>query len=193
MTTDVQIPYIILHGNGVLTTFAFSFGFIENLDMYVIVDDVTFQEFTGYTISYDNNDRGGEIVFTEAPPDGSVVIIIRNTTYTQNVEYDNNVSFPAETHEWNLDKITYILQELLSGALKTIDENGNEIWLTFDLSVTAGELNVTINNSGGSNAVIPPWVSAQTAGVFHGEITDSAPADEAATSKADGYVWIETD
>jgi len=87
----------------------------------------------------------------------------------------------AETHEFALDKITYILQELLSGF----------IGITFDLSVTAGEITVTINNSGGTDAVMQPWVSGETAGVFHGEITTNAPVDGEDSTKADGYIYIE--
>lgn len=197
MTVEVQIPYVILTGDGSQTVFDFSFGFIENLDLYVLIEadgvQTTAIENTGYTLAYDNKDEGGTITFVEAPADGSLVYIVRSTTISQQTDYEQYTSFPSETHEWNLDKITYILQELLSGALKTIDEDGNEIFITFDLSVTAGSYTVTINNSGGTDATIPPWVSGETAGVFHGEVTEAAPDDESATTQQDGYIWIEID
>jgi len=77
-----------------------------------------------------------------------------------------------------------ILQELLLD-----DGSGTG---TFNLSAQQAETLVTILNSGGSDAIIPSWVSATLAGVFHGEVTLSAPADSAATTKPDGYIWVET-
>ncbi|RLA59045.1 MAG: hypothetical protein DRQ89_14620, partial [Epsilonproteobacteria bacterium] len=113
----------------------------------------------------------------------SVVTLTRRTSITQQVDY-TATAFPSQTHEGQLDKIIMILQELLL-------DDGSGI-SSFDLSVQQAETLVTILNSGGSDAVIPSWVSASLAGVFHGEVTLSAPADGAATIKPDGYIWIET-
>ena len=133
------------------------------------------------------------MVFFLPPVADARVLILRRTTISQNVNYTENSIFPAETHEWNLDKITFILQELVNGAFGGIDSDGNLVVLTFNLSVTATETKLTINNSGGTDAVLPAWVSGEKAGVFHGELTTSAPIDGNPTSQPDGYVWIETE
>jgi len=190
VTTDVQKPYITYIAAGE-TVFPFNFTLVETADLVVISEFVQAVEYSHYTIE-DLNDDGGNVVFAEAPPDGTQVLLLRTTTRSQNVDYVDGEPFPAETHEWNLDKITFILQEMLSGGFWVVDEFGNPVYLTFDLSTLAEDSTVTVVNSGGSDAVIPAWVSALTAGVFHGEISEdtSLPADEAVTAKPDGYVWI---
>ncbi len=189
MTTDTQIPYADIEANGTQIRFPFEFTIVENIDLLVIVNGVLMIEYSAYTIE-DLTDEGGVIVFSEPPPSGIRVLILRRTTISQNVDYAEFNKFPAETHEWNLDKITFILQELLTGAFGGLDSDGNLVVLTFDLSVTAGVTTVTINNSGGTDATLQPWVSGEKAGVFHGEI-GTAPLDGAATDKPDGYIWIE--
>ena len=189
MTTNTQTPYADLEANGTQTDFPFTFSIVENIDLLVLVDGVLMIEYSSYTIS-GLTDEGGVIAFVEPPPAGVRVLILRRTTISQNVDYELYDGFPAETHEWNLDKITFILQELLSGAFGGVDEDGNLVVLTFNLSVTAEETTVTINNSGGTDATIQPWVSGEKAGVFHGEI-GTMPLNESVTDKPDGYIWLE--
>ena len=198
MTTDVNVPYEDYTADGVIDRFAFTYPIVENVDQIVLVDSqdgeglILQVEFSAYIIE-NLTDDGADIVFQPnfIPIDEARVLILRRTTITQNVDYELFEGFPAETHEFNLDKITYILQELLGGAFGGKDSDGNPVYISFDLSTTAGVTTVTINNSGGTDAEIPPWVSGETAGVFHGELTLAAPEDEAVTTKADGYMWIE--
>lgn len=191
MTVNVQKPYNDLVGSGSITRFAFTFGVVETYDIVILVAGVLQVESSAYVLE-NLTDIGGDIVFTTAPALDASVLILRRTTMTQQVDYVSGSPFQAETHENGLDKIIYILQELIGGAFGGLDSNGDPVYLSFDLSVTAGVATVTINNSGGTDAVLPAWVSGTKAGVFHGEITDSAPADESATTEEDGYVWIET-
>ena len=133
MTTGIQIPYNDLEANGSITRFAFTFGFVEHVDIIVLVapeagsSDFTLQiEYSQYTIE-NETDYGGDILFAVAPPDGYRVLILRRTTMSQEVDYEDGEAFQAETHEWNLDKITYILQELIGGAWGCLDGAGNPI------------------------------------------------------------------
>ena len=181
MTVPIQIPYNSLVGDGSITTFVFTFGLVENYDLVVAVDGTVVTEYSDYTIE-NLTDDGGEVEFIEAP--AGDILILRRTTMTQQVDYVTGEAFPAETHEWNLDKIVYILQELRQGLLDGL--------LSFDLSTTPYAEYVTVNNSGGTDADIPAWVSGTLAGVYHGEygLEASLPADEALTDKPDGYVWL---
>lgn len=187
MTTQVNIPYIYLEADGSITTFAYSFPIVENKDLLVRVDDVLQVEYSDYTLENVTED-GGEVEFTEAPADGAVVLIRRQTTMTQNVDYESGEPFPAETHEWNLDKITYILQELLQGLL----DDGSGGVLSFDLSTEQAEFLLTVLNSGGTDAPLPVWTSNEYAGIYIGETVDvaSLPAADSVTTKPDGYIWL---
>jgi hypothetical protein len=190
MTVNVEIPYADLQADGVETVFAFTFSLVDEFDLYVMVDGVLLVSTGIYSVEI--TDLGGEVTFVEAPAAGARVLIFRKTTQSQQVNYVEGEPFPVESHEKGFDKLTFILQELISGAWTGIDSNGDPCTLTFDLSVTAGTVTLTINNSGGTDAVLPPWVSGQYAGVFHGELTEegNVPADGSATTKPDGYVWM---
>ena len=194
MTVNVQVPINSFTADGIQTVFSFNFGFVESSDVYVmtVIDGVKTlgEEYTDYTFE-NMTDVGGDVRLTTAPADQATVYVFRRTLITQQVDYIDNAAFPAEVHEDELDKITYILQELLAGAFNGFGDDGLPIVLTFDLSISAGNSTVTIVNSGGTDAVLPPWVSGTNAGIFHGEIVDSAPADGAVTTKPDGYVYLE--
>lgn len=191
MTVNVQIPYNLLLGDGSQTTFVFTFDFLEEQDIYVILDGELLPQ-TGDYVIQNTNDEGGEIVFDEAPADASTVFIFRDTTRSQQIDYVSGDPFPAETHELGFDKMMFILQELITSTFRGIDVTGAVLNFSFDLSTNAGEFTVTIENSGGTDAVLPMWVSATTAGVYAGEYIAAAslPADESATTKPDGYVWL---
>jgi hypothetical protein len=184
VTVQVQIPYISFTANGTQLIFTFSYGFVESLDVDVEVDSVEQIEFSDYTLTYTNNYDGGTITFTTAPVAGAIVEIIRMTTKSQNVDYESFTSFPADTHEWNLDKITYILQELIDG----VTEGG----LSFDLSTQQDEFSVTVLNSGGTDALLPLWTTAALAGVYSAtvDIAANIPADGSASSKEEGHIFI---
>ena len=186
-----SIPYNSLEGNGSITSFPFTFGIVETFDLLVLVDGILQIEYSTYTIE-NLTDVGGDIEFTDAPDSGAVVLILRKTTMTQQVDYVTGEPFQAETHEAELDKIVYILQELIGGAFAGIDSDGNPVYMTFDLDVEQGTVTVTVTNTGGTNAVIPAWESGTLAGVFHGELLLEAgvPTDESATTKPDGFIWL---
>jgi hypothetical protein len=191
MTVNVQIPVERYTADGTITDFSFTYDLIETPDLIVLVDDVLQTEYSDYTVDPEFQD-GSTVVFTNAPTSGAIVTILRRTTISQNVDYESYKSFPADTHEWNLDKITYILQELINGVLIGYDGDGNPIYLTFDLEGVAQETTVLIENSGGTDATLPAWESGTLAGVYHGETVAEAsvPADESVTTKPDGYIWL---
>lgn len=193
MTTQVQIPYTNQLGDGSKTLFTYEFGIVEHADLYVTVANVQMTEYSDYTLQ-NVTDDGGEVLFSEAPEQDAIVSIFRRTTISQEVDYQQYSSFPAETHEWNLDKITFILQELINGVWTGLDPDGEPIALSFDLSVTANEATVTINNTGGTDAEIPAWVSGLAAGVYHAEVVPAAevPDDGSLSTKPDGYIYIGT-
>ena len=191
MSVNVAIPYNRFEADGVVTNFTFDWDLIETADLIVLVDNILQTEYSEYTVTPDFED-GGDVVFDVAPDDGTEVIVMRRTTISQNVDYESYTPFPADTHEWNIDKITYILQELIHGTWLGYDDEGNPVYLTFDLNAVAQVTTVLVENSGGTDATIPPWVSGELAGVYHGEtmLEASVPADESATALPDGYVIL---
>lgn len=112
------------NGNGVTTSFAYTFRILDE-DHVAVYEDGTLKTITThYTVSGVGNSGGGNIVFVSAPATGTGnVVIVRNVPLTQETDYVENDPFPAESHEDALDKLTMIVQqqqEVLDRAL-TID------------------------------------------------------------------------
>jgi hypothetical protein len=112
-------------GDGSTTTFAFTFPILDETHLEVQIKDVnnvvtTKVLTTDYTVTGTGNVVGstdyqsGNIVFGagDIPAATDTVIIKRNVPLKQETDYTENSTFPAETHEDALDKLTMITQQL---------------------------------------------------------------------------------
>lgn len=108
-------------GDGVTAAFAFSFPILTETDLLVQIKDtngtVTSKTITThYTVSGTGNRTGftdyasGTVTFTvgNIPAATDTVIIKRNVPSTQETDYTEKGTFPAETHERALDKLTML-------------------------------------------------------------------------------------
>ena len=111
-TTTNKVSYI---GNGVATSFAIPFPFLEqgHLKAYQLLNNVQ-TERTDWTVS------GGNIIFTTAPTDGAQIVIMREVPLTQETDYRENEVLPAETLERNFDKLTMQVQQLKEQADRAV-------------------------------------------------------------------------
>lgn len=90
-------------GNGLQTTFPYTFKVLDAADMQVFVDGVLQPD--GYTVTGVGEDNGGTVVFATAPPDPSIVTLVRVVPLTQPTVYAPGSKFPAAVHEGALDRI----------------------------------------------------------------------------------------
>lgn len=114
--SNTNAPVTRYSGNGATTAFATVFVFNLSSELVVTLTDSsginTVQTITThYTVSGGNNSTG-TVTFLTAPASGYTVTLERVTPLTQAVDYVENDSFPAETHEGALDKLTRIVQEM---------------------------------------------------------------------------------
>ena len=115
-TTTLKNSY---SGNGSTTSFAYTYPINTTSEITVIERSATGTETvktegTG-SANYgivDNGAAGGTITMVTAPANGTTLIILRNTDFTQETDYVANDPFPAETHEDALDKLQMQNQEL---------------------------------------------------------------------------------
>jgi len=100
------------NGNGVTTSFAYTFRILDE-DHVAVYEDGVLQTITSdYTVTGVGNSGGGAIVFVAAPAAGTGnVVIVRAVPLTQETDYVENDAFPAESHEDALDKLTMIVQQ----------------------------------------------------------------------------------
>jgi len=124
MTIQSQTSSINYTGNGGTTVFAYNFKTLDQTWLQVYINGVLKTLTTDYSVSGVGSASGGNITFVTAPSNGSVVYIARsNIPTTQLVDYTANDSFPAETHEEALDKLTMLIQQLTAQANRSIRLN----------------------------------------------------------------------
>lgn len=116
MTISTTASRISHNGNGVTTAFSFPYRFLTNADLTVIKvaangTETTLVLNTDYTVTGADNDAGGTVTVGTAPLSGQRIVIFRSMGITQEVDYITGDSFPAETHERALDRLTMIAQQ----------------------------------------------------------------------------------
>ena len=186
MTVNVEIPFNSYVGNGTTVAFAFTWSSDDDNEVFVSLDGVLLTEFIQYTIEDYDDANGGSVVFATAPTSLETVLVERRTPVTQQVDYTDD-PFESKVHEGQLDKDTRILQEQISGPFAGVDDG------VVDLDAIPQENGVLVTNTAGDDALIPNWnpSTLDLAGVVRAEITTAAPANGAATTKPDGYIWYE--
>lgn len=121
--------------NGVTTTFAFPYYFFTNSDLVVLKTDPTINTDqvmvlgTDYTITTSGSSpftAGGNVVFNVAPLTTLIITIKRVIPIQQLVSYIANDSFPAQTQEQALDRLTIICQQLAENISRCIQVSSGD-------------------------------------------------------------------
>ena len=145
-TTTSKVTYT---GNNVTTVFAYTFKIFADSEIKVYVDSVLKTISTHYNVSGAGTASGGNVTFTggNTPGTGAKVVLLRNIAKTQVTDYVENDSFPAETHESALDKLTMLVQDVNNTVTGDI--------FRFDESVAdAGTVTITKNATDRANKVL---------------------------------------
>ena len=140
MTVSSTTTKVSYTGNNSTTVFAYTFKVFTESEVSVYVDNVKKTLTTHYTLSGIGATNGGNVTFTggNTPASSTKVVLLRNLARTQLTDYVENDTFPAETHEAALDKLTFILQE--------IDNTLNEDIFRFAESVSdAGTVTIMLD------------------------------------------------
>lgn len=102
--------------NGSTVNFAVPFRFLASTitAQRVLANGSVVQLRAGidYTTSGGETDAGGTLTLTGASVNGATLRIRRATPRTQQANYVDNDSFPAESHEQALDRLTLVAQEI---------------------------------------------------------------------------------
>lgn len=96
--------------------FPVTFRFLENAHLQVVQANASDVETTlvldtNYTVTGAGSESGGTLTLLVALPVGQTLTIIRDVPITQLTDYTQSDSFPAESHEDALDKLTMIAQQ----------------------------------------------------------------------------------
>lgn len=110
MTITSTVNKATSTADGVATVYNYNFPVLEDSHMKVYFDSVL--QGSGYTVTGAGNPAGGTVVFSVAPTAGVQVDLIREVPLTQETDYGEYDSFPAESHEKALDRAAMRDQQL---------------------------------------------------------------------------------
>lgn len=104
-------------GNGIVKEFTIPFKFFKNSEIEVYfrseaIVQKKLVENIDYTVSGAGDENGGSVTLNETPQTGDKIVILRIIAMTQEIDYQENEIFPAETQERALDKLTMLIQQL---------------------------------------------------------------------------------
>lgn len=117
MTISTETTRKQYNGNDVTTEFSFPYKFLAERDLTVILTDsdgvdTTLTLTTHYTTTGEGLDAGGTVTMITPPATGERLTIVRELDLVQETDYISGDSFPSESHEKALDRITMIAQQL---------------------------------------------------------------------------------
>lgn len=119
MTVSTEVDHNDYTGNGVTTSFPYTFRIFNKSDLSVTVVDLAenVSELvldTDYTVSGAGGYTGGNVTLTSPLADGYKISIARDLAVTQETDLRNQGKFFAEVHEDAFDKLTMLIQQVRS-------------------------------------------------------------------------------
>ncbi|EHF0448002.1 phage tail protein [Salmonella enterica subsp. enterica serovar Javiana] len=119
MTVSTEVDHNDYIGNGVTTSFPYTFRIFKKSDLVVQVVDLSenITELTldtDYTVTGDGGYTGGNVVLSSPLANGYQISISRELPVTQETDLRNQGKFFAEVHEDAFDKLTMLIQQVRS-------------------------------------------------------------------------------
>lgn len=183
-TTTNKVSYI---GNGVATSFAIPFPFLEkeHLKVRQLLNNVQ-TERSDWTLS------GGSMVFATAPEEGAQIVIMREVPLTQETDYRENEILPAETLERNFDKLTLITQQLAEESNRSVKVS---MFSNADPSILANEIEVLYGMRDKIIALVQNKADVNTVATNIFDVNTVAmniiAIQNASTQAANALIWAE--
>ncbi|MEX8624710.1 phage tail protein [Salmonella enterica] len=119
MTVSTEVDHNDYIGNGVTTSFPYTFRIFKKSDLVVQVADLSenITELvldTDYTVTGAGEYTGGNVILSTPLTSGYQISISRELPVTQEIDFRNQGKFFAEVHEDGFDKLTMLIQQAIS-------------------------------------------------------------------------------
>ncbi|EHK6196117.1 hypothetical protein IPA75_003580 [Escherichia coli] len=119
MAVSTEVDHNDYTGNGVTTSFPYTFRIFHKSDLVVQVVDLSenITELTldtDYTVTGAGGYTGGNVVLSSPLANGYQISISRELPFTQETDLRNQGKFFAEVHEDAFDKLTMLIQQVRS-------------------------------------------------------------------------------
>ncbi|MEQ8370787.1 MAG: hypothetical protein RIE31_05140 [Alphaproteobacteria bacterium] len=133
MTVSIETTRWEYAGDGTTTVFPYTNRIFAEGDLRVYADGTLQSLNASYSITGAGSASGGNVVFMVAPADGVTIVMVRNVPQTQETDYVENDTFPAESHETALDKLTVLVQQLQDELDRAMKVPESEVLLDMTL------------------------------------------------------------
>lgn len=119
MTVSTEVDHNDYTGNGVTTSFPYTFRIFQKTDLMVQVVDLSenitvLTLDTDYSVTGAGTYSGGSVVLSSPLANGWQISISRSLPVTQDTDLRNQGKFFAEVHEDAFDKLTMLIQQCFS-------------------------------------------------------------------------------
>jgi len=116
MTVSTQTSKKSHDGDGVTTSFAIPFMWLDDDDIKIYVVDAdnveTLKSVSDYTLAGVGEETGGTVTCdTFVPASTERLVIVREMAPLQDIDYVTGGAFPADAHEGALDRLTLLVQQ----------------------------------------------------------------------------------
>lgn len=163
MTISSSTNSISYTGNGITTSFAYTFPIQSNTWLGVYVNSVLQTLTLDYSVTGVGG-SGGNVVFVSAPT-GTVFIARDHVPETQLTDYVQGDPFPADSHEQALDKLTVLVQQLDLGLSNAITIPGGEQSVTM-LPAAASRANLLLGFDDNGDVEMVTYVPGDPTNTF---------------------------
>jgi hypothetical protein len=153
------------NGDGLSFVFPTQFTFLLPTDVQVykkLIAATTWNLLaygTQWTMAGGGNGTAGNILLAQSPLVTETILIVRNVPYTQLVNFSANDTFPAETMEASLDKLTEADQQL-DGRLSVLEAAAGVIAIPSEPYIFTNNAIIALKNTITQNAAIPAGYNA---------------------------------
>lgn len=119
MTVSTEVDHNDYTGNGVTTSFPYTFRIFQKTDLMVQVVDLSenitvLTLDTDYSVTGAGTYSGGSVVLSSPLANGWQISVSRSLPVTQDTDLRNQGKFFAEVHEDAFDKLTMLIQQCFS-------------------------------------------------------------------------------
>lgn len=180
MSVPNKIPIARYVGNGELKEFSIPFPYLSSEDLRVKSSVRGNLSATVYAVD------GSTITFTEAPQEGEIIAILRNTVVERIADYDDTGAVSAASLNDNFDRPLLTIQEIeevLSRCVQMDPTSGEtpEGYLDKVITITENAKDVSLNAAvSAANSAQSAATSERNIGLIWAEITgDTSLADNA--------------
>lgn len=125
MSIPVQTPFNLYIANGSTTVFPYRFLLTQASDLRVTVNGKAVS--SGFSVSGEGNQSGGQVTFSTPPTNGTRIAILRNIPLRRDTEYQDNGDLLASTINADFDRLWMAVQGVDAATNLALSRSGQDV------------------------------------------------------------------